>query len=283
MTVILDGTTTARELNEQTKEVAETLVQKGIQPGIAVILVGEDPASQMYTRNKHKKALKLGFKSVLKTYPESVTEGEILSEIDELNLDKSIHAILVQSPLPKHINQTKVTNAIAPMKDVDGFHPENLGRLFANQSGDYPVACTPKGIMTLLKKYDIDPAGKNALVIGRSILVGKPIAALLLNANATVTIANSHTQNLEKLMKQADILIVAAGKGHFVTGDQIKTGAVVIDVGINHDKNGKLIGDVDFDSAAPVASAITPVPGGVGPMTIATLMQQTAELTQWSL
>lgn len=282
MTTILDGRALAKELNAHTKIVVEQLKQQDVTPGIAVILVGEDPASQMYTRNKHKKALKLGLKSELKVLPPQTTQTELLNEIELLNNDDTINAILVQAPLPPQIDATTVTNAIAPQKDVDGFHPMNLGKLYANQDGHYPVACTPKGIMTLLKHYNIEISGKRAVIVGRSILVGKPMAALLLNKNATVTIANHYTQDLSSLTSMADILIVAAGQGHFIKSSQVKQDAVVIDVGIDHDEEGHLIGDVDFDNVSTKVSAITPVPGGVGPMTIATLMQQTVELTQWS-
>ncbi|WP_137601972.1 bifunctional 5,10-methylenetetrahydrofolate dehydrogenase/5,10-methenyltetrahydrofolate cyclohydrolase [Paucilactobacillus nenjiangensis] len=283
MAIILDGKTTAASLNDATKIQADKLTAQGIQPGIAVILVGEDPASQIYTRNKHRKAEKLGMKSVLIELPETVSQDEVINEVEKLNQDQSIHAILVQSPLPDHIDATTVTNSILPSKDVDGFNPTNLGKLYGRQPGNYPVACTPKGIMTLLKQYDITLAGKNVVVIGRSVLVGRPVAALMINQNATVTLAGRFTQNLKALAKTADILVVATGMPALISGQDIKPGATVIDVGINRGADGKLTGDVDFETASQVAGAITPVPGGVGPMTIATLMQQTVELTQWSL
>lgn len=282
MTTILDGKQLAKEINAQTKQQVQALVDQGIKPGIAVILVGDDPASQMYTRNKQRKAEKMGMTSVLKQFPANTTQQTILDTIIALNQDPAINAILVQAPLPAHISATVVTEAIDPSKDVDGFHPENLGRLYANEHTNYPVACTPKGIMTLLSHYRIPTSGRHAVVVGRSILVGKPMAALLQNADATVTVTNSHTPNLATLTQQADILVVATGVAHLITSTYVKPGATVIDVGIEHDADGKLVGDVDFEHVAPLASSITPVPGGVGPMTIATLMQQTVELTKWS-
>lgn len=282
MATILDGKMLANKINQQTKSQVEQLISQGVRPGIAVILVGEDTASLMYTRNKQRKAEKLGMKSILKTFPVDTVEETIIDAIQELNRDSSINAILVQAPLPSHINPSHITEAIVPSKDVDGFHPENLGRLYANEKSHYPVACTPKGIMTILSHYQIPIAGQRAVVVGRSILVGKPMAALLLNADATVTITNHQTQNLAKITSQADILVVGTGVGHLIKPQFVKTGATVIDVGIEHDSQGKLIGDVDFENVEPLVGAITPVPGGVGPMTIATLMQQTVELTNWS-
>lgn len=244
-------------------------------PGLVVLLVGEDKASQTYVKNKELAAAKIGINSRVARYPESITEAELLAEIEQFNNDDAFHGILVQLPLPKHINEEKVLLAIKPEKDVDGFHPINLGKLFAGVPDRIP--CTPYGIMKMFAAYGIELEGKNALVIGRSNIVGKPMAHLLLGANATVTIAHSKTKNLPELAKQADILVVAIGRGHFVTKDFVKEGAVVIDVGMNRDANGKLIGDVKFDEVEPIASYITPVPRGVGPMTITMLMAQTIE------
>lgn len=283
MAIILDGKGTAAKINEATKLKANELTAQGVQPGIAVILVGDDPASQIYTRNKHRKAVNLGMKSILKKFPSSVSQDEILNEVEKLNQDDSIHAILIQLPLPAQIDATTVTNAIDPKKDVDGFSSVNLGKLFGNQAGNYPVACTPKGIMTILREYKIDLSGKDVVVVGRSVLVGRPVAALMINQDATVTLAGIKTNNLKSLTKTADIIVVATGVANLISGNDLKEGAVVIDVGINRGEDGKLTGDVDFESASKVASAITPVPGGVGPMTIATLMQQTVELAQWSI
>lgn len=283
MTTILDGKKLAKIINEETKNDVSQLTAAGIKPGIAVILVGDDEASQIYTRNKQRKAERLGMTSILKQFPASTEQQVIIDTVQSLNRDNTINAILVQSPLPAHISQSTVTEAIAPEKDVDGFHPINLGKLYANEPTHYPVACTPKGIMTMLDHYHIPIAGQRAVVVGRSILVGKPMAALLQNADATVTITNRQTQNLQSITKQADILVVATGTAHLITPEYVEPNAVIIDVGIEHDANGKLIGDVDFDRVADLTSAITPVPGGVGPMTIATLMQQTVELTKWSL
>ncbi|VDG19819.1 bifunctional 5,10-methylenetetrahydrofolate dehydrogenase/5,10-methenyltetrahydrofolate cyclohydrolase [Lactiplantibacillus mudanjiangensis] len=282
MTTIIDGKAVAKKVNAATQTAVAELEQQGIKPGIAVIIVGEDPASQIYVRNKNRKATKLGMHSVVRQLPVTTTQAELLSIIAEYNSDASIHGILVQSPLPKQINEPLITMAIDPKKDVDGFHPTNMGKLITNFPGNYPVANTPRGIMTLLAEYGIDPAGKQAVVIGRSTIVGKPMAALLTNANATVTVAHSRTKDLKALARTADILVVATGIAHLITGADIKPGATVIDVGMDRDADGKLVGDVDFDSAQGVAGFITPVPGGVGPMTIATLMQTTVELAKWS-
>lgn len=282
MATILNGKELAKKINQQTKEEVVALTNRGVKPGIAVILVGEDPASLMYTRSKQRKADKLGMTSVLKKFPMDASQSEVIEAIHELNVDDSINAILVQAPLPKQISQSEVTEAIAPQKDVDGFHPENLGRLYGNEASNYPVACTPKGIMRILKEYQIPTVGKRAVIVGRSILVGKPMAALLLNADATVTITTSHTTNLAEITSDADIIVSATGIGHLIKSDYIKPGATVIDVGIEQNSEGKLIGDVDYDDIFDKAGAITPVPGGVGPMTIATLMSQTVELAKWS-
>ena len=272
---LLNGKELAQKLQqEMTQEVTE-LKEKGLQPGLAVILVGEDPASQVYVRNKERAANNIGMYSVVYHLPETTSEADLITKIEELNHDDKVHGILVQLPLPKHINEDLVLDTIDPAKDVDGFHPMNLGNLFAGKPTMIP--CTPAGIMELIKLSGIDLAGKNAVIIGRSNIVGKPMAHLLLQANATVTICHSKTKDLPKVAKQADVLVVAIGRANFVTADFVKEGAVVIDVGINRDENNKLTGDVKFDEVAPLTSYITPVPGGVGPMTITMLMRQTID------
>ena len=282
MTTIIDGKALAKKINAQTKELVAQLKEKqNIIPGIAVVIAGDDAASLIYTRNKHNKAIKLGINSVLKKFPADVSQDELLAEIEKLNNDDTIDAILVQQPLPPQLDPEVITNAILPAKDVDGLNPLNLGKLFANQHGNYPVACTPRGIMRMLAEYNIDLQGKNAVIVGRSILVGKPLLALLNNANATVTMAGRSTSHLSALTKTADILIVATGVPNLIKATDVKSGAVVIDVGINRLSDGKLTGDVDFAAVKAKAQAITPVPGGVGPMTIATLMEQTVDLAQW--
>ena len=282
MTTIIDGKALAKKINAQTQKLVAQLKEKqNITPGIAVVIAGDDAASLIYTRNKHNKAIKLGINSVLKKFPADVSQDELLAEIEKLNHDDTIDAILVQQPLPPQLDSEVITNAILPTKDVDGLNPLNLGKLFANQHGNYPVACTPRGIMRMLAEYNIDLQGKNAVIVGRSILVGKPLLALLNNANATVTMAGRNTGDLSALTKTADILIIATGVPNLIKALDVKPGAVVIDVGINRLSNGKLTGDVDFEAVKIKAQAITPVPGGVGPMTIATLMEQTVDLAQW--
>lgn len=273
--VNIDGKQLANLLQEQMKEEVALLKESGLTPGLVVLLVGEDSASQVYVRNKDLAAARIGIVSKVERYPETITEAELLAEINKYNADPQFHGILVQLPLPKYIDENKVLLAIDPNKDVDGFHPLNLGALFAGHPTMIP--CTPYGIIKMFEHYDIDLEGKNAVVIGRSNIVGKPMAQLLLQKNATVTMAHSKTKNLAALCRQADILVVAIGRGHFVTKDFVKPGAVVIDVGMNRNEAGKLIGDVAYDEVAPVASYITPVPGGVGPMTITMLMYQTIE------
>ena len=273
---LIDGKALAAKMQGKLAEkTAQLKEEKGIVPGLVVILVGEDPASQVYVRNKERSALAAGFKSQVVRLAESTTEEELLALIETYNQDADWHGILVQLPLPAHIDEEKVLFAISPEKDVDGFHPTNMGKLWSGHA--VMVPSTPAGIMEMFKEYQVDLAGKNAVVIGRSNIVGKPMAQLLMDAHATVTIAHSRTKNLAELARQADILVVAIGRGHFVTKEFVKEGAVVIDVGMNRDENGKLIGDVEFDEVAPVASLITPVPGGVGPMTITMLMEQTYE------
>lgn len=259
-------------LAEKTARLKE---EKGLVPGLVVILVGENPASQVYVRNKERSALAAGFKSEVVRVPDTISESDLLDLIERYNQDDEWHGILVQLPLPAHISEEKVLLAIDPDKDVDGFHPTNMGKFWSGHPVMIPS--TPAGIMEMFKEYQIELEGKSALVIGRSNIVGKPMAQLLLDANATVTIAHSRTKNLPELARQADILVVAIGCGHLVTKEFVKPGAVVIDVGMNRDENGKLIGDVKYDEVSEVASYITPVPGGVGPMTITMLMEQTYE------
>ncbi len=270
--MILNG----KELSEKRLErVKKEIESSGLKPCLATVIVGDDPASQLYVRMKHNACEKVGIISAGTELPGDSTTEEIISAVEKLNKDPSIHGILVQLPLPKGIDTETVIEAVIPEKDVDGFHPLNNGRLFSGRPDFIP--CTPGGIMTLLKEYDIDPAGKKAVVIGRSVDVGRPMAALLINADATVTVCHSRTRNLAEETKKADILVCAIGKAKFVGPDMVKEGAVVIDVGTNRDAEGKLCGDVDFEKVEPLVSAITPVPGGVGPMTIATLMENTLE------
>ena len=275
MTVI-DGKALAAKMQAALAEkTAQLKAEKGLIPGLVVILVGENPASQVYVRNKERSALAAGFKSEVVRVPDTISEKELLALIERYNQDSEWHGILVQLPLPVHISEEKVLLAIDPDKDVDGFHPTKMGKFWSGHPVMIPS--TPAGIMEMFKEYQIELEGKTAVVIGRSNIVGKPMAQLLLDANATVTIAHSRTKNLPELARQADILVVAIGRGHFVTKEFVKPGAVVIDVGMNRDANGKLIGDVQYDEVAEVASYITPVPGGVGPMTITMLMEQTYE------
>ncbi|MCY62805.1 bifunctional methylenetetrahydrofolate dehydrogenase/methenyltetrahydrofolate cyclohydrolase FolD [Listeria monocytogenes serotype 4c] len=270
---IIDGKKLAKEIQEKvTREVAE-LVKEGKKPGLAVVLVGDNQASRTYVRNKQKRTEEAGMKSVLIELPENVTEEKLLSVVEELNEDKTIHGILVQLPLPEHISEEKVIDTISYDKDVDGFHPVNVGNLFIGK--DSFVPCTPAGIIELIKSTGTQIEGKRAVVIGRSNIVGKPVAQLLLNENATVTIAHSRTKVLPQVAKEADILVVATGLAKFVKKDYIKPGAIVIDVGMDRDENNKLCGDVDFDDVVEEAGFITPVPGGVGPMTITMLLANT--------
>ncbi len=274
MAIIINGKEVSAKLREDLKlEVADFIKNTGITPGLAVIIVGEDPASQVYVRNKHRGCVDAGMRSFEITMPESTTEDELLTKIAELNSNDDVHGILVQLPLPKHINEDKIINAISPEKDVDAFHPVNVGKIMTGKYSFLP--CTPAGIMALLDYYKIDISGKTCVVIGRSNIVGKPMALLLLEKNGTVTVCHSRTRDLATVTKTADILVVAIGKANFVGADMVKEGAVVIDVGINRLDSGKLCGDVDFDAVLPIASAITPVPGGVGPMTITTLLKNT--------
>ena len=274
MANIIDGKALAEKLQAKLAEkTAKLKAETGQEPGLVVILVGENPASQVYVRNKERSALAAGFRSEVVRLPESTSQEELLALIAKYNQDPAWHGILVQLPLPAHIDDEAVLLAIDPEKDVDGFHPTNMGRLWSGHP--LMIPSTPAGIMEMFREYKVDLEGKNAVVIGRSNIVGKPMAQLLLSKNATVTLTHSRTHHLAKIAKKADILVVAIGRGHFVTKDFVKEGAVVIDVGMNRDENDKLIGDVKFDEVADVASLITPVPKGVGPMTITMLMEQT--------
>ncbi|MCD8213293.1 MAG: bifunctional methylenetetrahydrofolate dehydrogenase/methenyltetrahydrofolate cyclohydrolase FolD [Campylobacter sp.] len=270
---ILDGKAVSAKVKAEVKERANALKNVGIKPALAVILLGEDKASQTYVAAKEKACEAGDIISVMHRLPENTSQNELLALINVLNLDDSIDGILVQLPLPEHIDTTSILEAIRPQKDVDGFHAQNVGKLVSGLDGFVP--CTPLGIMKILKEYDINVSGLNAVVIGRSNIVGKPMANLLLNASATVTVAHSKTRNLKRICAQADLIIAAIGKPNFVTADMVKDGAIVIDVGINRLDNGKLVGDVDFDAVAAKCSFITPVPGGVGPMTIAMLLSNT--------
>lgn len=270
---ILDGKAVSLKVKESVKVRADELKKFGIEPTLAVVLVGEDKASQTYVRAKEKACNEYGIKSVAHRLSENTTQNELLALINVLNLDDSIHGILVQLPLPKHIDTNVVLAAIDPRKDVDGFHAVNVGKLVSGLDGFVP--CTPLGVMEILKEYGIDVAGLNAVVIGRSNIVGKPMANLLLNASATVTVTHSKTKNLKEICKNADLIVAAIGRPFFLKADMVKNGAVVVDVGINRLDDGRLVGDVDFDEVAPKCSYITPVPGGVGPMTIAMLLNNT--------
>lgn len=274
MATLISGKLLSEQLLEQQIKEAQALKASGIFPGLAVVLVGENPASAIYVRNKEKACKTIGIESKSFRLPENTTQQELIDLINCLNSDVTIHGILVQLPLPKHLDEATVLKEIAPRKDVDGFHVMNAGMLFQGQ--DSVVPCTPKGIIYMLKSTGIQLEGKHAVVIGRSNIVGKPIAMLLLQENCTVTICHSRTKNLKDMTKQADILVTAIGRAKFITGDMINEGAVVFDVGINR-LNGKVVGDVDIETAAPIASYITPVPGGVGKLTISMLMQNTLE------
>ena len=274
---IIDGKSIAKELRESLAPRVAALKEQGITPGLTVIVVGDDPASAIYVRNKERACVKLGMNSQVLRFPAETTQEEILNTVRLLNQDDSVHGILVQLPLPRHIDEQAVLRAIDPDKDVDGFHAMNAGRLMNGEPGF--VACTPKGVMRLLEVAGVELDGKNAVVVGRSNIVGKPMALLLLQKNCTVTIAHSHTKDLAAVTRSADILVVAVGRAGFITGDMIKPGAAVMDVGINR-VDGKVVGDVDFESAKEVASCITPVPGGVGAMTIAMLMENTIEAAE---
>lgn len=274
---LLDGKTMSNELREKLALRVKNLKARGVTPGLAVILVGEDPASQIYVKNKGLGCAQVGMHSVTIRLPETTTQQELETQIDQLNGDASIHGILVQLPLPAGLDETAALARIAPEKDVDGFHVVNAGKLFTGQKG--VVACTPKGAMEMIRRTGIDLSGKEAVVVGRSNIVGKPMAMLLLQQNATVTMCHSRTQHLAEHTRRADVLVAAVGKPRFITADMVKPGAIVIDVGINR-VDGKVVGDVDFDAVKEVASWITPVPGGVGRMTITMLLENTIEAAE---
>lgn len=275
MANIIDGKQISKDIKEELKAEVASLAAQGRKCCLAVIQVGNDPASSVYVGNKKKACAYVGIESLAYELPEETTEEELLTIIDKLNKDADVHGILCQLPLPKHINEDHVIKAISPKKDVDGFHPQNVGALVIGEKGF--VSCTPAGIIQLLKRSNIEMDGKHCVVVGRSNIVGKPMSLLMLRENATVTICHSHTRNLKEICKEADILIVAIGKPQFIGKEYVKDGAVVIDVGIHRDENNKLCGDVKYDEVEPVASYITPVPGGVGPMTIAMLMYNCVE------
>lgn len=275
---IISGKEVSSAVKQEVAAEVSELKKEGIEPCLAVILVGDDPASKVYVGNKKKACEFCGIRSLEYYLPEGATQSELMVLVDKLNADDSVNGILCQLPLPEHLDEQQVINAIKPQKDVDAFHPENVGHIMI---GDYSMLpCTPAGIMEMFKFSGISLDGKNCVVIGRSNIVGKPMAMLMLKQNATVTICHSHTKNLKEIVSAADVVVAAVGKPKFVTADMIKDGAVIIDVGINRTADGKLCGDVDFDACIEKASYITPVPGGVGPMTIATLMQNTITATK---
>ena len=270
---IIDGKLVSQSVKDSVKAEVEVLKEKGVEVTLAVIIVGDDPASRVYVNNKKKACEYVGFKSLEYALPAETTQEELMALVDELNARADVNGILCQLPLPKHLDEKAIIEAISPLKDVDAFHASNVGKIMI---GDYDfLPCTPAGVMEMLAYYDIDVTGKNCVVIGRSNIVGKPMGMLLLHKNGTVTITHSRTVDLKNVTNKADILVAAIGKAKFVGEDMVKDGAVVIDVGMNRDENGKLCGDVDFDAVAPKCSYITPVPGGVGPMTIAVLMKNT--------
>lgn len=275
MAQLIDGKAISAQIKDELKEKVAAMKEQGEEVTLAVIQVGNDPASSVYVGNKKKACAYIGIRSLAYEIPEETTEEELLDLIDELNERKDVNGILVQLPLPKHIDEEKVLDRIDPLKDVDGFHPQNVGSLCIGRPGF--VSCTPAGIIQLLKRSGIEIAGKECVVIGRSNIVGKPMALLLLQENGTVTVTHSRTKDLAEVTKRADILVVAIGKPKMITAEYVKDGAVVIDVGIHRNEQNKLCGDVDFDDVAPKCSAITPVPGGVGPMTIAMLMHNCVE------
>ncbi len=273
MAQIIDGKQISKTIRRRIADEVAIMKEKGVVPGLAVIIVGEDPASCVYVRNKARACEEVGFYSEVIRMDENTPEDEVVSKIHSLNENPAIHGILVQLPLPKSLNESRILSAITPSKDVDAFLPENVGKLSLGSAEVLP--CTPAGVMTMLQESKIDICGKECVVVGRSNIVGKPMAMMLLAANGTVTVCHSKTKNLAEITSRADILIAAIGKPKFITADMVKPGACVIDVGINRDSDGKLVGDVDFVNVEPLASYITPVPGGVGPMTITTLLQNT--------
>ena len=274
MAELIDGKLVSAKIREKIAcDVADFKKETGVTPGLAVIIVGENPASIVYVRNKHKACVEAGMNSIEVKMPETTTEEELLCKIDDLNHDPAVHGILVQLPLPKHIDETNVLNSILPAKDVDAFHPVNVGKIMIGNYNLLP--CTPAGVMDLLDYYGVELSGKRAVVIGRSNIVGKPMALLLLERNATVTVCHSRTADISEYTKSADVIVVAVGRPRFLKANMVKPGAVVVDVGINRLDDGKLCGDADFDNLLDVTSLITPVPGGVGPMTITTLLKNT--------
>ncbi len=275
MTQLIDGKQISKQIKDELRDEVQQLNVQGKNACLAVVQVGNDPASSVYVNNKKKACAYIGIGSKAYELPEKTTEAELVSFVEELNRDETVNGILVQLPLPSHIDEDKIIRTISPDKDVDGFHPVSVGRLWIGEKGF--LSCTPAGIIQLLKRSGIEIEGKECVVVGRSNIVGKPMAALLLRENGTVTVAHSRTKNLKEITKRADILIVAIGKKRFITADYVKEGAVVIDVGMHRDENNHLCGDVDFEDVAPHTSAITPVPGGVGPMTIAMLMNNCVE------
>ena len=275
---LLDGKLMSDELRVRIAERVAALKEKGVHPGLAVILVGEDPASQIYVRNKEKGCEQVGMHSVAIRLPAETTQAELESHIRALNADASIHGILVQLPLPRHLDEAAALAVIAPEKDVDGFHVQNAGKLLNGLEG--VVACTPKGALEMIRRTGVDLSGKEAVVVGRSNIVGKPMAMLLLQQNCTVTMCHSRTADLAAHTRRADVLVAAVGKAKFITADMVKPGAIVIDVGINRNAEGKVVGDVDFDAVKEVAGWITPVPGGVGRMTITMLLENTVEAAE---
>lgn len=277
---LIDGKAISAQIRQEIKEnTRQYIAASGITPGLAVVLVGDNPASQVYVRNKKRACEEVGFYSEEYVLPASTTQEELLALVDRLNADSRLHGILVQLPLPQHLDETAVLLRISPDKDVDAFHPTNVGKMMIG--GSLFLPCTPAGVMALLERSGIEVAGKHCVVIGRSNIVGKPMAMLLLHANGTVTVCHSKTKELAALTRTADILVVAVGRADFVGADMVKEGAVVIDVGMNRRADGKLTGDVCFEQVAPIASAITPVPGGVGPMTITMLLQNTLTAAGW--
>lgn len=281
MTQIIDGKKISAEIKDELKEKVSALKAEGKEITLAVIQVGNDPASTVYVGNKKKSCVYIGIRSLAYELPENTTEEELLSLVNQLNESRDVHGILVQLPLPKQINEDKIIKAIAPAKDVDGFHPQSVGALSIGQPGF--VSCTPAGIIQLLKRSGITIDGKECVIVGRSNIVGKPMALLLLRENGTITVCHSHTKNLKEVCKRADILVAAIGKPKFFNHEYIKEGAVVIDVGIHRNENNKLCGDVDYDDVFPHVSAITPVPGGVGPMTIAMLMYNCVQAAEMEI
>ncbi len=278
MAIRIDGKAIAADIRAELAVRANALKEKGVTPCLAVILAGEDPASKIYVRNKRRACKEIGIESRAVLLPEEVTEAELIAKIEELNADPTVDGILVQLPLPKHIDELKVLDAIAPEKDADGFHVISAGKLFTGREA--PLPCTPAGCMELLRRAEVPMKGANAVVVGRSNIVGKPMAILLLNENCTVTVCHSRTKDLAAVTREADILVLAVGRAKMITGDMVKPGAAVIDVGINRNEDGTICGDADYESVEKVAGWITPVPGGVGPMTIAMLMKNSIEAAE---